>query len=202
MVANRSEQPPDRGIVVVVASDGGLRAVSVVLEGLSVSFPSPLVVVQHRALDPDAVLVGALGRRSMLPVQMAEDGVVLAPGVVYVARPDLHPTATHTGRFAYTDGHRKRFVVSSANPLLISAAAVYGPQAIAVVLSGDGRDGTDGAHAVRAGGGTVIAQDEKTSECFEMPGSVIQSGAADLVLPIDRIAATLGRLTAGRRRKD
>lgn len=75
-----------------------------------------------------------------------------------------------------------------------SAAAVYGPGTVAVVLSGAGRDGTDGVQTVRAHGGTVIAQDQHTANHFGMPRSAIETGAVDYVLPVDQIAAVLARL--------
>jgi two-component system, chemotaxis family, protein-glutamate methylesterase/glutaminase len=78
--------------------------------------------------------------------------------------------------------------------LFESAAAAFGPGAIGVILSGAGSDGTDGAQTIKAHGGTVIAQDETTSEQFEMPRSAIRAGAVDHILPIDDIAALLTRL--------
>jgi two-component system chemotaxis response regulator CheB len=112
---------------------------------------------------------------------------------VYVASPDLHLTVTRTGRFAYSDGYRIRHVLSSANPLFASPAESFGPGAIGVVLTGYDADGTDGVQAIRSCGGTVIAQDERTSEQFAMPSSAIRPGAVDSVL--EEIVPALVRLT-------
>jgi two-component system chemotaxis response regulator CheB len=88
------------------------------------------------------------------------------------------------GFFKVSDGTRIRGVLSSANPLFESAGTNLGPRTIAVVLTGYGRDGTDGVQAVKAGGGIVIAQDEATSRDFGMQGSVIATGAVDFVRPL------------------
>ena len=92
---------------------------------------------------------------------------------------------------ALRDGHKIRFLLSSANPLFESAAAVLGPRVIAVVLTGSGSDASDGVRAVKAAGGAVIAQDQATSQHFSMPREAIRTGAVDYVLPLDRIAPAL-----------
>lgn len=183
-----------RGIVVVAASAGGVRAVSTLIGGLPEGFEAPVVIVQHRPSDKPSLLAEVLSKSTELPVEDAGPGNTIDRGRIYIARPDLHLTVTVSGHFAYVDGRRVSHVLSSADPLFLSAANVYRHQAIGVVLSGTGRDGTEGAKAIKAGGGTVIAQDEWTSQHFEMPGSAIESGAADYVLPIEAIAPALVRL--------
>ena len=105
---------------------------------------------------------------------------------------------TADGAFVYRDGRRIRFLRSSANPLFESAAKVFEGHVIAVVLTGYGRDGTDGVQGVKIHGGTVIAQDLATSEQWSMPQSAIQSGAVDYVLPLSAIGPALNDLVHGR----
>ena len=181
-------------VVVIGASAGGIGALSTLLAGLPLDFPAPVIIVQHRAAKGGSLLVPILARQSRLRVCEAESGGAIEPGTVYIARPDLHLTVTDEGRFAYTDGHPIRHVLSSINPLFVSSAAVFGARAIAVVLSGAGSDGTDGVQAVKAQGGVVIAQDEATSLQFGMPGSAIAAGVVDFVLPIQEIAPALVHL--------
>jgi two-component system chemotaxis response regulator CheB len=78
-------------------------------------------------------------------------------------------------------------VLSCANPLFESARRNLGRRAIAVVLTGYGRDATDGVQAVKEGGGVVIAQDEESSRDFGMPGSAIETGAVDYVRPLEKL---------------
>lgn len=87
------------------------------------------------------------------------------------------------------------FVRPSADLLFDSAAASYKAGVIAVVLTGSGEDGATGVEAVKKMGGTVLAQDEASSEFFGMPGSAIATGAVDFVLPLDEIPGALVTLT-------
>jgi len=77
-----------------------------------------------------------------------------------------------------------------------SVAAAYGDRAIAIVLTGTGHDGATGVTAIKQRGGTVVAQDEASSEFFGMPSSAIKTGAVDMVLPLDEIAPKLVALLA------
>ncbi len=192
----------DGYIVVIGASAGGIQSLVTLLGGLPADFPAPIVIVQHRSPTHDSLLTRILGSQSRLRVEDAVEGEALAPGVVYVARPDRHLTITSEGRFSYWDGARIRFVQSSANPLFESAAVMFGTGAIGVVLSGSGTNGTDGVQAIKARGGAVIAQNKATSERFEMPASAIRAGAVDEILPIEDIAPALVRLVSNRPQRD
>jgi two-component system chemotaxis response regulator CheB len=183
-------------VVVMVASAGGIQALLKVLSNLPATFTAPIVVVQHRTPEPKSLLTRVLSRCTPLRVVDAKDEDVLQPGTVYVARPDRHLTITQEQQVRYSNGHRIRHVLSSANPLFKSAAETFGPGTIGVVLTGTDGDGTDGVQAIKNSGGIVIAQDERTSEHFGMPQSAITSGAVDYVLPVDEIAPILQRLTS------
>jgi two-component system chemotaxis response regulator CheB len=89
-------------------------------------------------------------------------------------------------------------VRASANPLFATAAKTCGVDVIAVVLTGYGRDATDGVQTVRVHGGLVIAQDEATSRDFGMPRSAIESSAVDVVLPLERIGPFISELVSRR----
>jgi two-component system chemotaxis response regulator CheB len=88
------------------------------------------------------------------------------------------------------------FVRPSADLLFESTAASYKDRAIAVVLSGSGSDGSMGVRAIKKMGGTVIAQDEKTSQFYGMPGAAVLTGSVDFVLPLDEIPSALATLVA------
>jgi two-component system chemotaxis response regulator CheB len=184
--------------VAIAASAGGIQATSRVLAGLPVDFPAAVVVVQHRTPRPDGYLDRIFGRSSRLPVVFAKEGQAIEAGVVYLAPSNQHLTVAIDRRFAYTNGRRIRFVWSSANPLLESAAPVFRDRLIAVVLTGGGSDATDGVQHVKAHGGVVVAQDEGTSDHWGMPGAAVRSGVVDYVLPLGEIAAALDALVHGR----
>jgi two-component system, chemotaxis family, protein-glutamate methylesterase/glutaminase len=188
--------PAPWGIVVSAGSAGGLAPLCAFLANLPASFPAPVVVVQHRARNQPELLPKILARITPLHVKLAEHGEALVPGTVYVARPDLHTVVGTDGTLSLVDGTRIKHVLSSANPLFSSAAKCCGSRTIAIVLSGAGSDGTDGVQEVKKFGGTVVVQDRESAVQYGMPGSAIQSGAADYVLPVDEIAPLLVRLVA------
>jgi two-component system chemotaxis response regulator CheB len=188
----------DLWLVVIAASLGGVKALGTVLNALPGSLPAAIVVVQHRPAKGKSHLEEILMRRAHMPVVTAESGNTLAPGVVYVSRPDLHLTIRPDKRFAYVDGTRIRFLSSSSNPLLATAAPVFDGRLVAVVLTGGGTDATDGVQEVKAHGGVVIAQDRASSESWSMPESAVRSGAVDYVLPLEAIGPAIEAIVEGR----
>ena len=184
--------------MLIVASRGGPKAVSDVLRSFPRDFKAAVVLVLHRAELPGGAWTDIVRRASPMQVEDVRRGERLRPGTVYLAPATQHARVTADGAFAISDGTRIRGVLSSANPLFESAGVTLGPRAIAVVLTGYGRDATDGVQAIRAGGGVVIAQDESTSRDFGMPSSAIGTGVVDLVLPIDQIGPRVVQLVEQR----
>jgi two-component system chemotaxis response regulator CheB len=178
-------------VAALAASAGGLAALSHILTALPADFPAAVVVVQH--LDPRhrSLMANILSRRTALHVKEAEEGDRLCPATVYIAPPNRHLLVNPDGTLSLSQSELVYFVRPSADLLFESLAASYKDRAIAVVLTGTGSDGAMGIQGIKKMGGTVIAQDERTSEFFGMPGAAIQSGAVDFILPLDEIAAAL-----------
>jgi two-component system chemotaxis response regulator CheB len=181
-------------VVVIAASVGGIAALSTVLGDLPRDLPAAVVVVQHLMPNVRSRIAEILRERTSLPVRSACEDDVLRRGVVYVAPPGRHLLITPAARLTLSDSAPVDFVRPSASLLFESAAAAFGSRTVAVVLTGRGSDGLTGVIAVKRAGGIVIAQDEATSASFGMPGAVIQSGKADHVLPLGRIAPRLTTL--------
>jgi two-component system, chemotaxis family, protein-glutamate methylesterase/glutaminase len=192
---DRSRLPFD--IVAIAASAGGVHALTDVLRRLPADIGVIVVCVQH--LDPRhrSLMPEIMGRRSSLPVAHAEHGTELLPGHVYLAPPDHHLLVNGDGTISLTQTELVNFVRPSADLLFESVAAAYGERAIAVVLTGSGRDGSMGVTAIKQRGGTVIAQDESSSEFFSMPSAAIKTGTVDFVLSLDEIPGALATLIAG-----
>jgi two-component system chemotaxis response regulator CheB len=184
-------------VVAVAASAGGLRALTELLSPLPPDFPAAIVVVQH--LDPQhrSLMAEILDRCTALDVWQAEDGDVLRPGTAFIAPPDNHLLVSRDGVLTLSKSERVHFLRPSADLLFESVAASYGDRAIAVVLTGSGRDGSMGVKAVKTMGGTVIAQDEATSEFGDMPSAAVRTGKVDFVLPLNEMSATLVSLIRG-----
>lgn len=178
-------------IVAVGASAGGLAALKRVLGGLPPDFPLPIVIVQHLDRRHRSLMADILSRTSPLTVKQAEEGDKLEPGCVYIAPPDNHLLVNADGTLSLTRTELVHFVRPSADLLFESVAASYRDRAIAVVLTGTGSDGAMGVRAIKQNGGTVIAQDEKTSEFPSMPLAALQTGSVDFSLPLDEIAGAL-----------
>jgi len=178
-------------VVAVAASAGGLNALSRVLGDLPEEFSAPLLVVQH--LDPrhKSLMAQILARRTALSVEEARDGEEIQEGHIYVAPSNKHLLVAAGGILSLTQSELVNFVRPSADLMFESIAACFGDKVIAVILSGSGSDGTNGLKAVKKMGGTTIAQDEKTSEHFGMPGSAIKTGCVDFVLSLEEIAPAL-----------
>jgi len=182
-------------LVVVAASAGGVQALTKLVSDLPDDFGLAVVVVQH--LDPRhrSLLVDILARRSRLPVEQVDDSTMMVPGTVYVAPPGSHVLVNADGTLSLSHAELVNFVRPSADLLFESAAASFTDKVIAVVLTGTGEDGASGALAVHKMGGTVLAQDEGSSDFFGMPRAAIATGAVDFVLPLEEIAAALVTLS-------
>lgn len=192
----RAPQPRERpkgrfDLVVMAASAGGISAFESVLSALPADFPLPIAIVQHRTTKHPNLMARVFSRHTPLVVKTAAQAERMEPGTVYLAPPHAHLTVDEDLRVSLKDGFKIRHVRSSANPLFESAARALPGRVIAVVLTGYDRDATDGVQAVRLSGGTVLAQDEATSTSFGMPGSAIQTGCVDRVLPLPEIGPAL-----------
>lgn len=178
------------GIAAIGASAGGVNAITSVLAELPEEFPAPIVIVQH--IDPtyECSLAEILQWRCKMKVKEADNGEALTPGIVYIAPPNKH-MLVNNGKIALTITERVHFVRPSIDILFNSVATNFGDRAIAVVLTGTGKDGSAGIKAIKDLKGITIAQDEKTSKNFEMPRAAIDTGAIDFILPIQDIGRTI-----------
>jgi two-component system chemotaxis response regulator CheB len=181
-------------IVVIAASAGGVSALGVLLGALQRAVPAAFLVVQHLAPTRPSVLSDILSRHCDLRVKNAEDGELIHAGVVYVGVPDKHLTLDAEGKIRLTGTPAVHFVRPAADELFASAADAFGSRVVAVILSGTGMDGADGARVIKRRGGAVVVQSEASSEFVGMPAATIATGVADLILPLEEIAPALQRL--------
>ena len=133
-----------------------------------------------------------------LKVKDAENGEELKPGVVYLAPANRH-MIINTRRISLTTTTPVHFSRPSIDCLFHSVAKYFGNRAIGIILTGTGKDGSDGLKSIKSQGGITIAQDKITSESFGMPGAAISAGAVDFILPIQDIGPAIIKLMMKRK---
>jgi two-component system chemotaxis response regulator CheB len=185
----------DTRIVAIGASTGGPAAVVTILAALPKDLPFPVVLVQHICEGFTAGFAEWLGQTSGLPVHVAADGDVLLPGQVYVAPSGAHLGVSGSGRAQLSASPPENGVRPAVSHLFRSVATAFGRQAVAVLLTGMGRDGAEELKLIRDRGGLTIAQDRASSVIHGMPGEAIRLGGAVHVLAPEAIGALLRGLS-------
>lgn len=156
----------------------------------------PILITQHMPATFTALLAEQLGRSAGRPAAEAVDGEPVLPGRIYVAPGGWHMTLAQRGPAVVVRLNQEppeHFCRPAVDPMLRSAASVYGSGALAVILTGMGADGAEGCRAVAEAGGRFIVQDEATSVVWGMPGAAARTGLASAVLPLPQIAPWLAQ---------
>lgn len=186
-------------LIAIGSSTGGPQALREVMAALPRDARAPIVIAQHMPKLFTAILAEHLSKVG-LPAAEARHGETLRPGHVYLAPGDFHFTVHRDGtglRAELDQNPQVNFCRPAVDPLFESCAAAVGRSLLVAVLTGMGHDGRDGARAVRAAGGQVIAQDQPTSVVWGMPGAVAEAGLADQILPLKDIGPELARRLKG-----
>lgn len=187
-------------IIAIGSSTGGPEALRLVVAKCAAGLGVPIVIAQHMPALFTKILAEHLGKASGLPCKEVEHGERLQAGHVYVAPGDFHFTVRRdaAGFYAALDQSPPiNFCRPAVDPLFQSVAEVTRGQALGVILTGMGHDGREGVRALRAAGGTIIAQDEATSIVWGMPGAVAEAGLADHILPLSEIGPDIVRRAKG-----
>jgi two-component system, chemotaxis family, protein-glutamate methylesterase/glutaminase len=191
---------PERSLasraIAIVTSAGGLTAVSRLLGALPPTLPACVLLVQHLHESQPSHLVEILRLHTGLLVRQASEGARLEVGTVYVGPPGVHLMVGLDRRVELSHLPPVHYCRPSGDRLFTSVGESFGNRGIAVVLTGTGRDGAEGAQALRRAGGTVIVQDEPSSEFTGMPHAAVHAGVVDHVLPLGAIAHVLQELVA------
>jgi len=193
-----AKTPHGAEAVFIGVSAGGMDALRRVLAPLPADFPAPVVVVQHLHASQGDFLAEYLGRLCALRVKEADDKDSLSPGVVYLAPPNYHLLVESDRSLSLSTDDKVNHSRPSIDVLFESAAAAYGPGAVAVVLTGASRDGAEGLRLIREQGGAAIVQDPATAEHAFMPQAALDCAGADHVLGLGDIGPKLVRLVTGR----
>ncbi|MFH7245082.1 MAG: chemotaxis protein CheB [Spirulina sp.] len=181
-------------VVGIGASAGGLEAFTQLLSHLSANTGMAFVLVQH--LDPKqkSLLSEILARTTAMPVQEAQEGMAIAPNQVYVIPPNTLMTLRQ-GCLHLSPRSPGSRVSRAVDMLFNSLAEDRGNRAIAVILSGGDRDGSQGLEAIKAAGGITFAQTADSAQVSSMPSTAIATGQVDFILSPEAIADELTRIS-------
>jgi two-component system chemotaxis response regulator CheB len=183
--------------LVVGSSTGGPQALTALFQNLAPSLNMPVFVAQHMPPAFTASLAKSITNKTDWPMAEGKDGEAVEKGHAYIAPGDKHMVLEKKdGKvlIRINEDPPVNFCRPSADPLFRSAAEIYGAKTMAAVLTGMGSDGEKGAGAIAEAGGTIVAQDEKTSIVWGMPRAVALAGVCSAVLPLEKIAGYLNKL--------
>jgi two-component system chemotaxis response regulator CheB len=180
-----------KDIVVVGASAGGMEALQKVVSRLPAGLPASIFVVWHLSPGMKSILPQVLSKAGPLKASNPQDGDRIEPGRIYVA-PNDHHMLLENGYIRVARGPKENRFRPAVDPLFRSAAYVYGPRVIGVVLTGALDDGTAGLWTIKLRGGTAVVQDPEDALIRGMPLSALDNVAVDHRLP----AAGIGELVA------
>jgi len=186
---------PKKDIVVIGASAGGIEALKTLVASLPTNFPGSILVVMHSGPNSPGVLDIILRRAGLLTTVQPRDNERINPGTIYVAPPDHH-MLVEPGHIRLSRGPKENRFRPAIDPLFRSAAQVYGPRVIGVVLTGGLDDGTAGLWAIKRLGGTAVVQDPDDALVKSMPLSALKYVRVDYRLPLAEIGPLLERLTS------
>jgi two-component system chemotaxis response regulator CheB len=180
-------------IVAVGASTGGTTAIEIFLKPIPAMCP-PMVVVQHMPPGFTKSFAERLDRDCAMEVREAVDGDLVNPGIVLIAPGNYHMVLRRSGAqyvVVLHQGDRRHYQRPAVDELFESVADYAGANAVGVILTGMGADGAAGLLRMRQAGARTFAQDEESSVVWGMPGEAVKLGAAEFVLPLDRIAGSV-----------
>lgn len=185
-------------VLAIGASTGGIHATGQLLAALPQVIGIPIIITQHLPVEFSSPYANQLHEISGRDVVIAADDMELVPDRIHLAPGDAHITVKRKDRkvlIRLNREHSETGCMPSVDPMFASLVQVFGAHVLGVVLTGMGRDGTSGAHAVVHAGGNVLVQNEVSSAVWGMPGSIARAGLAAAILhPRDlatRIAANL-----------
>ena len=188
-------------VLAIGSSTGGPQALMAFFKGFKRKPDVPILITQHMPATFTAILADHLGQATGWSSQEARDGMVLAPGQIYVAPGGKHMEVMDDEgqkKVRLTEEPPENFCRPAVDPLFRSVTKIYGENVLGVILTGMGHDGLKGARELTRAGGTVLAQDEASSVVWGMPGAVSTAGLCTEVLPINELGeATAKRMQGG-----
>lgn len=176
-------------------SAGGLHALSTIVQQLPFAYPLPIIVVQHRSKDQRNLLEEILQSKSKIKIKQADEKEKISGGYVYVAPPDYHLLVERDRTFSLSADEQVRYSRPSIDVLFESAAVVFGPALVGIVLTGANSDGAYGIQVIDRYGGLTIAQDPEEADFPFMPKACIETSSVKHVWKLSDIKSFLLTIT-------
>lgn len=177
-------------VITIGASTGGTGAIEHILMNLPSNLPLPVLIAQH--MPPEFVHSFAIRLNNIVPLQVkvATEGEIIRANTVYLMPGNANVRVKRTAsnvKFQFTDAVYKEYNNPSVDCLFESVEVAYGKKIIAIILTGMGKDGTNGITRIKHSGGYTIAQDQSSSIVWGMPRSAIENGAINQVVSLIEI---------------
>jgi two-component system chemotaxis response regulator CheB len=185
--APRRSPSGTRKMVVIACSTGGPRALAAVVPALPAPLGTGTLIVQHMPPGFTGSLASRLDRDSRLKVREAQGGEAIRPGTALLAPGGSHLRVDAQRVVRLSDSPPIGALRPRADLTIADAAELFGSELVLVVLTGMGKDGLDGARAVKARGGRVLVEAEDTCTVYGMPRAIAEAGLADAVLPLHEL---------------
>ncbi len=179
------------GVIAIGGSTGAPPVLLELIAGLKDAVNQPILITQHMPPTFTALLAEQIERAGGRPCAEAQDGEPILPGRSYVAPGGWHMTVGRSGAtpvLRLNQEPPEHYCRPAVDPMLRSAAAIYGNRLLAVILTGMGADGAEGCRTVAQSNGRFIVQDEATSAVWGMPGAAAKTGLAEAILPASQIS--------------
>jgi two-component system chemotaxis response regulator CheB len=182
-----------RKMVLIASSTGGPKALGELVPKLPTPLGTGSLIIQHMPAGFTASLATRLDSLSKLTVREASGGEALDPRHIYIAPGGAHLRMADDRRVRLSDDPPLGGLRPRADLTIADAAKLYGPALVLVVLTGMGKDGLEGARAVRKAGGRVLVEAESTCVVYGMPRAIADAGLADEILPLHELPAAIAR---------
>jgi len=181
-------------MILIGGSAGSLQVILRLLPDLQLQLPVTIVLILHRKPASDETLTDLLSSRTAWAVSEAEDKETILPNHIYIAPADYHLLVESDHTLSLDVSEKVNYSRPSIDITFESAAEVYGPALLAILLSGANADGLEGMKNIKAAGGTCVVQDPESAEVSYMPLQAIGHVAIDKILHADEMAAYINGL--------
>lgn len=186
MAENKMKTPCE--LIVIGGSSGSIEVLLKLLPSLKAPLSLAIILVLHRKNSVESTMTELFSGRTSIPVKEVEDKDAVEPGTIYIAPADYHLLVEREREFSLDSSEKINFSRPSLDVTFESAAEVYGPSLVGIILSGANADGTNGLRAVKRAGGLTIAQNPATAQVAYMPEQAILHNTIDYIFDVSELA--------------